>query len=1007
MLAAVKAVHDHGIVHCDLKPQNFLLFRRRILDHHGVGGDALKTAPRAQYSCFRLKLCDFGISRELKDSATHVTENLPIGTVRYMAPEVVHDSRSDGKLHVGRAADNWSIGVLLHQMLHQGLTPHSHVELHKHKLKLMLAIADENSKRVKLSCPRLLLEGTLAHDGLVGGSEESTADLDSTASQARQRMFGRHACLIGLQSACLQYRVDKRATTEDLVCMTKTEGRRFFSSCMVVADVSFHNIDEAACLRKRGRKHRMTRPRPDRPRPDRRAFAAATGTASASCGCKIFGIIGITVSVMGFLYGGFGANGPFPYVFVPEGGQPAPPPRDEEPPAILPTSFSFVTRTYPPPPTPPPPPPPSSPPTSSSLVLPSASSVPVISLSPVTSRNAAATNVLDDSGRADARAAKDVSVVDLSAHPPPSAQIAIASEGVESRSSEDELWLKKWLKNIPPAGEVRRWLLRWLFSADGVEDRAQRAQAWEDAVQQATSSSTQEVSDPGGGTFVADPGDCFDPRSQRPRLPAIARKAFQLINKFITINRQAAFFLGLPPDHFFWRVRVGVRGDDEDAFTITQRELAKLQEAFQKLSLHVLLELDNEAVEKFPHARQGRADELMPMVPFLTGGREGLATIEEKYFTPLWGPARGPEVLRHAKKLLEQELVAGRGGFNSSWERFANLANLSQEELNNTSEGFQLLARREPFRELLEDWLRACEHEIEISEQPPFVDAAFLRRRSGRRRREDTKASRAGEKAGEKYRVTEDSTEEYVGTSSHNAGGGEEDVQRVGYLEVGSSRHFQIPLRPDGNLEVAGRAQSSREHQSTTPLLQAASKAAPWQEVALLLSGATQGTKRQKPEGGFGATLRAGEKAGERNYRPTALGAAKGSAEADAGTSFHNAAGGEDQTVDDLALRPDDPGMFFLPEPCDSELDERGKRGDHSELDEESGPGDRPDHPVFPFSQEPLKKDSEFLGIGRKRARSLGSAGKGRGPRPHRAEKDESVGSSDRLGEEHRIIRFG
>ena len=38
MLIALKVVHDHGIVHCDLKPQNFILFRQRSRDHL-EGGD--------------------------------------------------------------------------------------------------------------------------------------------------------------------------------------------------------------------------------------------------------------------------------------------------------------------------------------------------------------------------------------------------------------------------------------------------------------------------------------------------------------------------------------------------------------------------------------------------------------------------------------------------------------------------------------------------------------------------------------------------------------------------------------------------------------------------------------------------------------------------------------------------------------------------------------------------------------------------------------------------------
>ena len=216
MLAAVNAVHDHDIVHCDLKPHNFILFRRRSKDHPeeiGTGGASVLF----EHEKYMLKLSDFGLSRQLEDSATHVSEKFPIGTVRYMAPEVVHDCRSNSKLWVGKAADIWSIGVILHQMSHQGLTPHSHVECRGNKLRLLLAIADEKSARVKSSCPRLLLT-----------SQPSTPVNENAA--ARLLASARHATLITLQSLCLQFFPKKRANTQHLVSVTEEKKRLFFGS---------------------------------------------------------------------------------------------------------------------------------------------------------------------------------------------------------------------------------------------------------------------------------------------------------------------------------------------------------------------------------------------------------------------------------------------------------------------------------------------------------------------------------------------------------------------------------------------------------------------------------------------------------------------------------------------------------------------------------------------------------------------------------------------------------
>lgn len=88
MLRAVKCIHEHRIVHRDLKPANFLF----------VNG--------------RLKLIDFGISKEIKNDTTNIIREKQIGTVNYMSPEAI----IEGKTKMGRSSDIWSLGCILYEM---------------------------------------------------------------------------------------------------------------------------------------------------------------------------------------------------------------------------------------------------------------------------------------------------------------------------------------------------------------------------------------------------------------------------------------------------------------------------------------------------------------------------------------------------------------------------------------------------------------------------------------------------------------------------------------------------------------------------------------------------------------------------------------------------------------------------------------------------------------------------------------------------------------------------
>ena len=86
--------HDRGIVHRDLKPENVLLLNRE-------NGETF------------VKVLDFGIARskELSDQLNLTQTGQFSGTPAYMSPEVIR-SKS-----IGPAADVYSLGILLYQML--------------------------------------------------------------------------------------------------------------------------------------------------------------------------------------------------------------------------------------------------------------------------------------------------------------------------------------------------------------------------------------------------------------------------------------------------------------------------------------------------------------------------------------------------------------------------------------------------------------------------------------------------------------------------------------------------------------------------------------------------------------------------------------------------------------------------------------------------------------------------------------------------------------------------
>ena len=99
VLSALAAAHRAGIVHRDVKPENVLISD----DSHSP----------------RVKVADFGLAKAVSTDTQHqATGGVLIGTVSYLAPELVVDGTSDAR------ADVYAAGVLLYELL-TGRKPHA------------------------------------------------------------------------------------------------------------------------------------------------------------------------------------------------------------------------------------------------------------------------------------------------------------------------------------------------------------------------------------------------------------------------------------------------------------------------------------------------------------------------------------------------------------------------------------------------------------------------------------------------------------------------------------------------------------------------------------------------------------------------------------------------------------------------------------------------------------------------------------------------------------------
>lgn len=108
VLSALSAAHDAGIVHRDIKPENVL-----------ISNDGT------------VKVADFGLARAVTTTGNTATQGLLMGTVSYLAPELVTEGSADAR------SDVYSAGILLYELLtgnkpHTGDTPIQVAYAHVH-----------------------------------------------------------------------------------------------------------------------------------------------------------------------------------------------------------------------------------------------------------------------------------------------------------------------------------------------------------------------------------------------------------------------------------------------------------------------------------------------------------------------------------------------------------------------------------------------------------------------------------------------------------------------------------------------------------------------------------------------------------------------------------------------------------------------------------------------------------------------------------------------------------
>ena len=92
IIKALNFVHERGIIHLDLKPQNIMM-KGGDMDEYRVRSGDTRTTKLTSHN-FQIKLIDFGLAKYL-DKTGHAKVSF-CGTVGFMAPEIARWRETTG-----------------------------------------------------------------------------------------------------------------------------------------------------------------------------------------------------------------------------------------------------------------------------------------------------------------------------------------------------------------------------------------------------------------------------------------------------------------------------------------------------------------------------------------------------------------------------------------------------------------------------------------------------------------------------------------------------------------------------------------------------------------------------------------------------------------------------------------------------------------------------------------------------------------------------------------------
>lgn len=109
VMSGLKAVHNHGIVHCDLKLENVLIFR------------AAEKDGRCMEVMYEAKICDFGFSVIMTDYEEDAIFSAHLGTAPWASPELTF--ATEIKIKDLPQSDIYSLGLLSSRVFMNGGNP--------------------------------------------------------------------------------------------------------------------------------------------------------------------------------------------------------------------------------------------------------------------------------------------------------------------------------------------------------------------------------------------------------------------------------------------------------------------------------------------------------------------------------------------------------------------------------------------------------------------------------------------------------------------------------------------------------------------------------------------------------------------------------------------------------------------------------------------------------------------------------------------------------------------